>query len=67
MNDPNALSTLVSTSLAGHTERVRQKVHALVAPLDREQLWQPLSGWMSPMETRSTPITLRVVALCQPS
>ena len=33
------LSPLVSQSLAAQYERVRRRVHALVEPLSREQLW----------------------------
>lgn len=34
------LSTLVSGTLSGYYDRVRRKVHDLVAPLSTEQLWQ---------------------------
>lgn len=33
------LSNLVAAGLSQHYERVRQKVHSLVEPLSREQLW----------------------------
>ncbi len=40
MSDSTELSTLISASLSQHFDRVRLKVHALVAPLSHEQLWQ---------------------------
>ena len=45
MNDQTPLSTLISTSLARHAERVRLKVHSLVAPLSHEQLWRRPYGY----------------------
>ena len=40
MSESTELSTLISASLSQHFERVRLKVHALVAPLSQEQLWR---------------------------
>jgi uncharacterized damage-inducible protein DinB len=39
------LSHLISHGLSLHTERVRQKVHSLVAPLSHEQLWRRPYGY----------------------
>jgi len=43
--DPASLSPLIAASLGQHAERVRQKVHALLAPLSHEQLWKRPYGY----------------------
>lgn len=39
MSSTPSLSPLVGQSLAAHYDRVRSRIHALVAPLSTEQLW----------------------------
>jgi uncharacterized damage-inducible protein DinB len=39
VSSTNSLSPLVGQSLAAHYDRVRRRVHDLVAPLSTEQLW----------------------------
>jgi uncharacterized damage-inducible protein DinB len=40
VSSTDSLSPLVGQSLAAHYDRVRRRVHALVAPLSTEQLWR---------------------------
>src|SRR4051812_14930910 len=39
VNETPGLSALIGQSLSQHYERVRTRIHSLVAPLSREQLW----------------------------